>query len=231
MSALFVVEPLGEDALLLRFGDSIDAAINQRVHACAAALQRDRPAWLIDLVPAFATLALCIDIDAFADTAEPLAEPRRWLASRDFDASGETAAASVRSHRIDVRYGGEFGSDLEAVAAHARLSPQQIIDRHCAAEYRVGMLGFAAGFPYLIGMDPALAMPRHATPRTAVSAGSVGIAGAQTGIYPRSGPGGWQIIGRTDVSLFDASRREPALLQPGDIVRFVDADARSNSAS
>ncbi len=231
MSALFVVETLGENALLLRFGDTIDAAINRRVHSCAAALQRDRPAWLIDIVPAFATLALCIDIDAFADTAEPLAEPCRWLASRRLDAAGEAATASVRIHSISVRYGGEFGPDLEAVAEHAGLSPEQLIDCHCSAEYRVGMLGFAAGFPYLIGMDPQLSIPRHATPRTQVSAGSVGIAGAQTGIYPRSGPGGWQIIGNTDVSLFDASGKEPTLLQPGDIVRFVDAAGRGESSS
>lgn len=223
MSDLFVVETLGEDALLLRFGDAVDVAINQRVHACAATLRRERPVWLIDIVPAFATLALCIDLDAFADTAEPLAEPRRWLASRRFESTGEATTASARSHSIDVRYGGEFGPDLEAVAEHAGLSPEDLINRHSAVEYRVAMLGFAPGFPYLIGMDVKLSMPRHATPRTLVSAGSVGIAGAQTGIYPRSGPGGWQIIGQTEARLFDATREEPALLQPGDIVRFVNA--------
>lgn len=230
MTDLFVVETLGEDALLLRFGDAVDATINQRVQACATALQRERPAWLIDIVPAFATLALCIDIDAFADSAEPLTEPRRWLASRRFDGIGDDQAASTRIHSISVRYGGEFGPDFEAVAARAGLSPEELIDRHSSAEYRVGMLGFAAGFPYLIGMDPRLSMPRHATPRTAVSAGSVGIAGAQTGIYPRSGPGGWQIIGQTEAHLFDAAREEPALLQPGDIVRFVDATGRGGSS-
>ena len=231
MSGLFVIETLGEDALLLRFGDAVDMSINQRVHACAAALQRDRPAWLIDIVPAFATLALCIDIDAFTNAAEPLAEPRRWLASRRFDTAGDTTTASTRSHSIDVRYGGEFGPDLEAVAEHAGLSREELIDRHRSAEYRVGMLGFAPGFPYLIGMDPNLSMHRHATPRTSVNAGSVGIAGAQTGIYPRSGPGGWQIIGHTKARLFDATREEPALLQPGDIVRFVNADERGGSSS
>lgn len=230
MNDFLVVETLGEDALLLRFGDAIDAQINRRVHACAAALQCDRPAWLIDIVPAFATLALCIDLDAFADAREPLTEVRRWLQSRKLGTGADAVVASVRTHLIKVRYGGESGPDLEAVAAHAGLLPDAVIDRHCAAEYRVGMLGFAPGFPYLIGMDAGLAMPRHATPRTRVDAGSVGIAGAQTGIYPRSGPGGWQIIGRTDESLFDVSRECPALLEPGDSVRFINAAEADRSS-
>lgn len=223
MSDIFVVETLGEDALLLRFGDAIDITINQRVHACAAALQHARPAWLIDIVPAFDTLALCIDLEAFADAAEALAEPRRWLASFRLDGDLNSTHLVARSHTIEVRYGGKSGPDLEAVAAHAGISAQVLIDRHCSAEYQVAMLGFAPGFPYLIGMDAGLAIPRHATPRTDVRAGSVGIAGAQTGIYPRSGPGGWQIIGQTDQILFDAGSEHPALLQPGDSVRFVVA--------
>ena len=223
MSEPFVVEILGEDALLLRFGDAVDASVNRRVHACAAVIARERPSWLIDIVPAFATLALCIDLDAITDSAEPLTDLRKWLALQRFDEVADNGAKNTHSHTIGVRYGGEFGPDLEAVAAYAGISPTEVIARHSTAEYRVGMLGFAPGFPYLIGMDPSLSMSRHATPRTAVSAGSVGIAGAQTGIYPRSGPGGWQIIGRTDEALFDAKRKSPALLQPGDIVRFFDA--------
>lgn len=218
-----MVETLGEDALLLRFGDAIDVLVNKRVHACAAALQHQRPPWLIEIVPAFATLALRIDLDAFSEATEALVELRDWLALRRWDATGNDAAGKTRSHRIEVCYGGEFGPDLDAVAAHSGLSVDQVIDRHIGAEYRIGMLGFAPGFPYLIGMDAQLSTPRHATPRTEVSAGSVGIAGAQTGVYPRSGPGGWQIIGRTEVMLFDPTRAVPALLQPGDIVRFVDA--------
>jgi KipI family sensor histidine kinase inhibitor len=186
-------------------------------------LRHERPAWLMDIVPAFATLALCVDGDEIADTAEPLDELRRWLASQPVDDPHAQADATSRSHTITVRYGGPFGPDLEVVAANAGLTPEQVIRRHATAEYRVGMLGFSAGFPYLIGMDPVLATPRRATPRTRVEAGSVGIAGGQTGIYPRSGPGGWQIIGRTEEQLFDIGRDPPALLEPGDIVRFVDA--------
>jgi KipI family sensor histidine kinase inhibitor len=227
----FRLEPLGEDALLLRFGDEIDATINRRVHAVAAALGQERPGWLIDIVPAFATLALCIDVDAFDDTVAPLDHLRHWLASRAVDETSVDAEMPIRHHTIAVHYGGRFGPDLDVVAASAGLSPVEVVVRHTSAEYRVGMLGFSAGFPYLIGMDPALATPRRATPRTEVAAGSVGIAGGQTGVYPRSGPGGWQIIGHTEVRLFDIGRERPALLEPGDIVRFVDISNVAASAS
>jgi KipI family sensor histidine kinase inhibitor len=227
----FTLEPLGEDALLLRFGEGIDATINRRVHAFAAALRRERPDWLLDIVPAFATLALCVDVDAFTDSVEPLEHVRCWLASLAADETCVHAEVAMSSHAIAVRYGGQFGPDLDAVAAHAGMTPEEVVRRHVAAEYRVGMLGFSAGFPYLIGMDPALATPRRATPRTSVEAGSVGIAGGQTGIYPRSGPGGWQIIGRTETQLFDIHREKPALLEPGDSVRFVDVSKAPDIAS
>ena len=106
---------------------------------------------------------------------------------------------------------------------HAGLGQDAVIARHCTAEYRVAMLGFSPGFPYLLGLDPRLAMPRLDTPRTHVSAGSVGIGGAQTGIYPQAGPGGWRIIGRTALVLFDALHDPPTLLAPGDRVRFIAA--------
>jgi inhibitor of KinA len=217
----FAIEDLGENALLLRFGDSLEAGTNARVHAMAAELARDRPGWLLDIVPAFATLALCIDLEALAGESEPLAAVRRWLAARAAGDVGKPQGAPGRHHVIPVRYGGSDGPDLDAVARHAGIDTDELIRRHTAATYRVAMLGFAAGFPYLIGMDRQLAMPRRDTPRTDVAAGSVGIGGAQTGIYPRRGPGGWQIIGRTGVDLFDATRDPPALLDPGDTLCFV----------
>lgn len=209
---------LGEDALLLRLGEAIDADANARVHALAARIAAQRPAWLRDLVPAYASLALFVDTDSPDD--DPLARAEAWLESLPPD---DTATRNVegRLHQIDVRYGGEHGPDLDAVAEHAQLSPRQVIELHAAGEYRVAMLGFAPGFPYLLGLDPRLATPRLATPRQRVEAGSVGIGGEQTGIYPRPGPGGWRIIGRTDAVLFDPARGRPALLAPGDRVRFV----------
>jgi KipI family sensor histidine kinase inhibitor len=126
---------------------------------------------------------------------------------------------------IPVCYGGDFGPDLDALASHAKLTAADVIARHTAATYTVAMLGFAPGFPYLFGLDPALEMPRRASPRTRVPAGSVAIGGAQTGIYPSELPGGWQLIGRTPLALFDAQRDPPSLLMPGDRVRFVAIDA------
>ena len=214
------IEPLGEDALLLRLGERIDAATNARVHALAARIARLRPPWLRDLVPAYASLAVFVAADALGPGEDPLAEVRRWLEGR-LEEADEPAGDATRVVEIPVRYGGADGPDLAAVAAHVGLSPDAVVARHCDAEYRVAMLGFAPGFPYLLGLDPALATPRLATPRTRVEAGSVAIGGAQTGIYPRPGPGGWRVIGRTTRVLFDPGRDPPALLAPGDRVRFV----------
>jgi KipI family sensor histidine kinase inhibitor len=213
------IGPLGEDALLLEFGERIDAACNARVHAAARQIAALRPPWLRELVPGYASLAVFVDPAAFPDAPEPLEEVRRWLQAQVFDEGGD--AAPGRVVEIGVRYGGEDCPDLPALAAHVGLSVDEVIARHTGAEYTVAMLGFAPGFPYLLGLDPALAMPRLATPRTRVAAGSVGIGGAQTGIYPRPGPGGWRLIGRTAQVLFDPMREPPALLAPGDRVRFV----------
>ena len=221
MSA-FRIEPLGEDALLLRLADTIDADANRRVHALAAAISRDRPAWLRELVPAYASLALAVDAGAPDD--DPLARARAWLQDLQVDDADDTSTDAAPLV-VPVCYGGECGPDLDELARHAGLAPDDVVQRHAGGDYRVAMLGFAPGFPYLLGLDPALAMPRMATPRMRVAAGSVGIGGVQTGIYPREGPGGWRIIGRTPLALFDATRAEPALLVPGRRVRFEPVDA------
>lgn len=221
----FAISPLGESALLLRLGDRIDAALNRRVHALAARLRARHPAWLVDIVPAYASLALHLDADAFAADADPLTEAETWLRLRLDEGDDDDAPATARLVEIPVRYGGEDGPDLPGLAQAAGLSESETIVRHTQPEYGVAMLGFAAGFPYLLGLDPRLATPRHAAPRTRVPAGSVAIGGAQTGVYPRDGPGGWQLIGRTDLVLFDPAREPPALLAPGDSVRFVAIDA------
>lgn len=223
MSLHWRIEPLGEDALLLRLGEGIDTAINAQVHLLAAQVAAARPQWLREIVPAYATLAIGIDLAALGERDDPLAIVERWLRSLGLDRDDTDAGTDAPLHNIAVHYGGEHGPDLDAVAAHAGISATDVVARHCAGEYHVAMLGFAAGFPYLLGMDASLAMPRLATPRMKVAAGSVGIAGAQTGIYPRAGPGGWRIIGRSDATLFNATRTPPTLLAPGDRVRFIDA--------
>lgn len=216
----YAIETLGEDALLLRFGDAIAAGTNARVHALARRIERVRPPWLRDLVPGYASLALFVDGDAFAVDVDPLAVAERWLQEQTVSADG-IDPASGRVVEIPVRYGGDDGPDLQALADHAGLTSRAVIERHCAVEYRVAMLGFAPGFPYLLGLDPELAMPRMETPRTHVAAGSVGIGGRQTGVYPHAGPGGWRILGRTPLLLFEPTREPPALLAPGDRVRFI----------
>ncbi|GAB3818152.1 hypothetical protein GCM10028895_15070 [Pontibacter rugosus] len=128
---------------------------------------------------------------------------------------------AVRVVELPVLYGGDYGPDLEEVAAHCKLTAEEIIHIHSAQEYLVHMIGFAPGFPYLGGMDKRIATPRKASPRPYIPAGSVGVAGEQTGVYPISTPGGWQLIGQTPLALFDASRKVPSLLQAGDKVKFV----------
>lgn len=224
MNEPFTLEPLGESALLLRLGDTLDERVNARVHALVNQIELRAPPWLLEVVPAFASVAVCFDPLAFASHVDPSRAVGTWLKELDLDAVQIQTVPVPRTHEIPVLYGGEQGPDLEAVANHSGLDSAEVIRRHTAPTYRVGMLGFAAGFPYLLGMDATLAMPRRATPRTLVAAGSVGIGGSQTGIYSRAGPGGWQVIGRTPFSLFDCKRDPPAIVGPGDRVRFVDAD-------
>jgi len=211
------IEPVGEDAVLLRFGDVIAPEINAGVHATARQIEQRRPGWLLDIVPAYSTLMLVLDLAAFPGR-DAQAEALAWLRRQT---STSNTADAAREVEIAVHYGGGDGPDLVDVARHAGIGIDDLISRHTAVRYTVAMLGFAPGFPYLIGLDPTLAVPRLDTPRTRVEAGSVGIGGAQTGIYPQGGPGGWRIIGRTRQILFDARRNPPALLAPGDHVRFV----------
>ena len=214
-------EALADDAWLLRLGRSIDDGLNARVHALAARLRLQAPSWLRDVVPAYASLA--VFFDPFAIDA---AAARAWLRAQCEHAYAAAPSPAARSIEIPVAYGGEFGPDLHDSAAELGVSPQVLIARHSERDYTVAMIGFAPGFPYLSGLDPELALPRLATPRTAVAAGSVAIGGAQTGIYPRPGPGGWRLLGRTPLRLFDTARDAPSLLQPGDRVRFRPIDAQ-----
>ena len=214
------IEPLGEDALLLRLGRRIDPELNARVHALARQLEAARPPWLLELVPAYASLALCVDT-GMLDLDTAAAAVRTLLAGADAAPPEPAPAATVK---IPVCHAPAFAPDLDALAARAGLDRDQAIALHCAGEYRVAMTGFAPGFPYLLGLDPRLATPRLATPRPRVAAGSVAIGGAQTGIYPREGPGGWHLVGRTPATLFDPAREPPCLLAPGAFVRFVAID-------
>ena len=211
--------PLGDCALLVDWGQRLDPGVNAEVHRLARRIQAAGIPGLRDVVPAYASLAVHWDP---ADE-RPFGQ---WEAriERLLQATGADDGSAERRIAIPVRYGGEGGPDLEDVAGRSGLSPAEFALRHARGSYRVFMLGFTPGFPYLGGMDPALAAPRRETPRASVPAGSVGIAGLQSGIYPVASPGGWQIIGRTEARLFDPDRAEPCLLRPGDSVRFVDVE-------
>ena len=213
------VAPLGEDALLLRLDRRIDPALNARVHALARRLAAARLPWLREVVPAYASLALCVDTRVLG--LEAAAGALRPLLAEDADAPPPPPAAVVE---IPVCHAPAFAPDLDALAARAGLDRDQAIALHCAGRYQVAMTGFAPGFPYLLGLDPRLAAPRLSSPRPRVPAGSVAIGGAQTGIYPREGPGGWHLVGRTPLALFDPAREPPCLLPPGTRVRFVAID-------
>ncbi|HEV7122223.1 MAG TPA: 5-oxoprolinase subunit PxpB [Rhodanobacter sp.] len=216
-------EPLAEDALLLRFGERIDGAINARVHTALDILQRQLPQ--LECVPAYASVLLRFDPWAWT-SASSTAHQALELAVRVVLGTGATSRRASREQEIPVCYGGACGPDLAEVAQHLDLPIDGVIARHVAADYHVAMIGFAPGFPYLLGLDPTLAMPRRRDPRQRVPAGSVAIGGAQTGIYPESLPGGWQLIGRTPLRLFDVGATPPSLLAAGDRVRLraIDED-------
>ncbi|MGA0588188.1 5-oxoprolinase subunit PxpB [Dyella sp. KRB-257] len=216
-------EALAEDALLLHFGGTIDEATSARVLAAATAIARQLPS--LECVPACASLLLRFEPSAWCGGAGDTPHARVSAAVTEVLAATDVADAPARELVIPVLYGGANGPDLGAVARHAGLGEAEVIARHAAGRYRVAMLGFAPGFPYLLGLDPRLAVPRRADPRARVPAGSVAIGGAQTGIYPDALPGGWQLIGRTPLGLFDMRATPPSRLRPGDRVRFEAIDA------
>lgn len=237
------IERLAGDAWLISLlpeARTPDARANQRVHRHAARIRQRAPAWLRDLVPAYASLAVFFD-----DSRVTAAQVRDWLrvllaeddlaAAPRFTTVGHDTGAchaegttpSAGMVEIPVHYGGVHGEDLTTAAAELGLSAEALIARHCAAAYTVAMIGFAPGFPYLLGLDPGLALPRRSTPRSRVPAGSVAIGGSQTGIYPGESPGGWRLLGRTPLRLFDPLRDPPCLLVPGERVRFRAIDAQT----
>ena len=214
--------PVGDQALVVEFGDSISPEINDRVYQLVTAVEQAADDRIGELVPTYRSLL--IEYDAGVATFDEM----RGVLAGILDSGGMKKAgrsASKRVFQLPVAYGGEYGPDLVAVAEHAGISKERVIEIHSGTSYRVFMLGFAPGFPYLGGMDPAIACPRLKTPRVRVPAGSVGIAETQTGVYPNDSPGGWQLIGRTPVRLFDPGADPPVVVQPGAFVRFVPVEA------
>lgn len=212
----------GDGALVVQWEDAIEPTVHERVLALWRSLRQRPIGGVIEMVPTFRSLLVQWDPVA-GDPAVIRAAIERRIAAlgRRQAARANQASEEGRDLSIPAVYGGAFGPDLGEVAERAGLSPGEVVRRHSAGEYLVYMLGFLPGFAYLGGLDPVLATPRRATPRLSVPSGSVGIGGAQTGLYGAGGvPGGWQIIGRTWLKLWDPGRSEPALLRPGDRVTF-----------
>ena len=216
--------PLGDAAVVLELGQTIDPATHRLLQALARVLDQHPLPGLREYVPAFTTLTVYYDPWVLSQASEelPYEQVTKYL-QRLLPAAQAALADYVPGPLVEIPvcYGGDFGPDLGLVASHAQLSVEDVIARHAQPEYLVYMVGFAPGFPHLGGLDARLATPRRAQPRPLVPVGAVGIAGAQTGIYSLPTPGGWQLIGRTPRRLFDPSRARPSLLQAGDRLRFV----------
>lgn len=211
----FSITIAGDSALNLEFADTITPETSTMIRIAAQSLTEDPIEGIIELVPTFCSLMVYYNplVITFDELSYRLSGKLRGLDSADVFVK--------KIVQIPVCYGGEYGPDIKTVADHAHLSVEEVIDIHSSKDYLIDMLGFLPGFAYLGGLDKRIHTPRLATPRTLIEAGSVGIGGAQTGIYPLPSPGGWQIIGRTPIRPYDPDREEPILYAAGEYLRFV----------
>jgi inhibitor of KinA len=222
------ITPLGDSAVLIRVAENFDAAPGEALNKVLATkrdLEGAQIPGAIDIAPAYTTVALFYDPVRAIDAGAPIENVFGWIEQRI-----RKALSNVKENHADqtekslieipVCYETEFALDLEQVARHAGVHWKEVVDLHCGAEYRVHCVGFTPGFPFLGGLPRKIATPRRDVPRKEIPAGSVAIGGAQTGIYPIKSPGGWNVIGRTPLRLFDPQKDPPALLLAGDRVRF-----------
>lgn len=210
------IVPLGDSAVLVQLGNEIDLAINQRVHALAKLIITSSIIGIIETVPAYATLLVHYDPLALSFTQI------KNILREKLTQIQENESPKPRRVEVPVLYGGEYGVDLENVAHHLHLNIEDVIRIHREKIYMVYMMGFTPGYPYMGKLNDTLVMPRLETPRTHVPAGTVAIAGSQTGIYSIESPGGWNLIGWTPLKLFDPNSENPFLFTPGDEVKFID---------
>ena len=223
------IVPLGDSALIVRVRDQFEDAPEETLGEVLRTFQRIRNAAIpgvIELVTAYTSVAVFFDPITVTKAIETSDDVFGWLATRIRAAvagvadPGRKVRAASQTIEIPVCYDPEFALDIDDVARRANISPSEIIRLHSSAEYRVACIGFVPGFPFLTGLPKKLATPRRDVPRKEIPPGSVGIGGAQTGIYPLRSPGGWNLIGRTPLRLFDPEKNPPALLHAGDRVRF-----------
>lgn len=208
----------GDSSVLIVFGDTISTEINQRITSVVQLIRDQKIEGIVDMIPAFVSLLI---------NYNPLVISYGTLKKRlETILRMKTHAAETvrRVFEIPVCYGGEYGPDLQNIADHAGLTPREVIDIHTSCDYLIYMLGFLPGFCYLGGLDERIHTPRMKTPRIRIPAGSVGIGGSQTGIYPMESPGGWQLMGMTPVKTYDPNREVPILVQAGEYIRFREID-------
>ena len=213
------ISPVGDCAISIDFGQAIDPKINRQIRQVIEQIKVLQLDGIIELVPTYC--ALLVQYDAMVYSYSDIC---RILEPTLQESVTDSANELVTIVEIPTVYGGEFGPDLGFVASYNHISENEVVSIHSGTDYLVYMLGFIPGFTYLGGMDPRIATPRLSSPRTLIPAGSVGIAGEQTGTYPSDSPGGWQIIGRTPVTMYDMSKEQAALLRAGDYVRYVPID-------
>lgn len=216
------IVPLGDAAVLIEFADRLDLEINAFIQRFTYAIRDSRAPWIRDIVPALGSLAIHVDPESLGNASALEAVERLVVTVLN----GRLPAISLvgRIVKVPVCYDTSFALDLEDVCRRTRLTPEVVTRLHAANEYRVLMVGFAPGHPYLGGLDPRLSVPRRASPRTRMPRGAIAIANTQCVVYPYAIPGGWSIVGRTPLRIFDASRTAPSLFAPGDRVRFEPID-------
>ena len=205
----------GDSSLLIEFGKEISAEINAKITAFVHLLKVQHIEGVTDMIPAFTSLL--INYDPRVVTYAALKKRLEKLLK--LDVNEETSSSKI--FEIPVCYGGEYGPDLDHIAKHAGLTAEEVIRIHSSKDYLIYMLGFLPGFSYLGGLDERIHTPRLANPRVKIPAGSVGIGGSQTGIYPLDSPGGWQLLGMTPVKTYDPQRKVPILFEAGDYIRFI----------
>lgn len=220
--------PMGDGAVTIDLGNQLSESLNGKVLAMHQWLQQHRFEGLKDIITAYSSLTILYDPYFIKNHYQPPNTVFEWVQERIITAyrqSGPGFSGTPVKHRIPVHYGGENGADLAALALEKQLTPGEVIRIHTGKLYRVYMIGFLPGFSYMAEVDERIALPRKEKP-VPVIAGSVGIAGSQTGIYPFNSPGGWNIIGRTAIPMFNAQDQNPVLLKAGDEVEFYDANGQ-----
>ncbi len=208
----------GDSSILVEFGKVISPEINRKIAATVQLMKMQHIEGVVDIIPAFCSLL--INYDPRVISYEEITERMQHLLKMD----AKMDEGKKKVYEIPVCYGGEYGPDIANIAAHAGLTEEEVIKIHSSRDYLIYMLGFLPGFCYLGGLDERIHTPRLANPRIKISAGSVGIGGSQTGIYPLDSPGGWQLMGMTPVKTYDPDREVPILLEAGDYIRFIPID-------